>query len=74
MRFSMHFEKKKKNITKKNTVGRMPWWWCLVYIYSTYVKKPMPSSSATRRFVVFLALVLSVLERSGAGFLKFLFF
>ena len=30
----------------------------------------MPSSSATRRFVVLLALVFSVLERSDAGFLK----
>ena len=33
-------------------------------------KNPMPSSSATRRFVVFLAYLFSALERSDAGFLK----
>ena len=33
-------------------------------------KKPMPSSSATRRLVVFLAYLFSVGERFDAGFLK----
>ena len=35
-----------------------------------HFKKPMSSSSATRRFVVFLALVFSAEERCDAGFLK----
>ena len=37
---------------------------------NTYVKKPMPSSSATRRLGVLPAYVFSVLERSDACFLK----
>ena len=39
-------------------------------VENNYVKKPIPSSSATRRFVVLLAYFFSALERSDAGFLK----
>ena len=43
---------------------------CITEFFCYYFKKPMPSSSATRRFVVFLALVFSAEERCDAGFLK----
>ena len=49
--------------TLAKTKNRCP---CL----NNYVKKPMPSSSATRRFVVFLAYVFSAEVRCDVGFLK----
>ena len=42
----------------------------LKYFVETTIFMPMPSSSATRRFVVFLAYSFSALERCDAGFLK----
>ena len=43
---------------------------CITEFFCYYFKKPMSSSSATRRFVVFLAYSFSALERCDAGFLK----